>query len=157
MATFTEDTLRSLDAVCRLSVLALLAVAPLAHAGDKAGCHDPEWAPQRLPGFELTSCETRDWASIDVYVTDGERIVDGRRTVYEYKLRDESKDPAAKVARDRYRAAGERAGGKLVSAEDDGWKAVLEKSTPQGKLWYVYEHGSGNESSTTSYTVTTLE
>ena len=33
---------------------------------------------------------------------------------------------------------------------------MLDRKTPQGEYWYVYLHGSGNEESTTSYSLVTL-
>jgi hypothetical protein len=61
------------------------------------------------------------------------------------------------VARRFYAEQGTKLGAQLKSDPNSGWSAILTKKTPQGELWYSYTHGDGNEESTGSYTLTTVQ
>jgi outer membrane protein OmpA-like peptidoglycan-associated protein len=126
-------------------------------AADKSGCRDPAWAPSRLPGFEIYECEDKPWMQVEFETTDGAKKVEGRRWTVTYELKDEKKNPTNETARRFYAEQGKKGGARLVSDPNGGWSAVLTQKTPQGELWYSYSHGSGNEESTGSYTLTTLQ
>ena len=126
-------------------------------AADKAGCRDPEWAPARLPGFEIEDCGQKTWVSVDLELAGGTRTIQGRRSTVTYELKDPSRDPPNEKARRFYAEQGKKFGAQLMSDPEGGWSAILTKKTPQGELWYSYAHGSGNDESTGSYTLTTLQ
>ena len=127
-------------------------------AADKSGCVDPSWAPARLPGFSIVNCEEKAWAPVPVDLTGGGRkMVEGRRSTVDYTLTDKSKDPTNETARRHYIEQGKQAGAKLMSDPNGGWAATLTQTTPQGEFWYSYRHGSGNDKSTGSYTLTTVQ
>ena len=145
-----------------VAAMATLAWAPAllapVHAADKAGCTDPAWAPERLPGFDILGCEEKAWLPVPFDLTGGGRkMVEGRRSTVEYTLTDKSKDPTNETARRHYAEQGKKAGAKLMSDPNGGWATTLTQTTPQGEFWYSYRHGSGNEKSTGTYMITTVQ
>jgi len=141
----------------RLTPFLLAAVvAALPHAAFAAACAAPDWAPKALAGFRIASCDEKTWAAVDLDLADGPKTVFGRRWRLNYELADEKKNPAADTARSFYEKQAEKNGAKLMS-QPGGYNATLTKSSAAGEFWYVYEHGSGNEDSTSSYTLTTLQ
>jgi len=131
------------------------ATAGSAWAGDEQGCKDPTWAKERMPGFEIGSCDTKAWASISVFLPEGEKRLEGQFEAITYNLADQSKDPPSKKARDFYAAQGIKAGAKPLTT-DDTFKVYLVQKSPKGDVYMMWDHGSGNDESTSSYTVTTL-
>jgi outer membrane protein OmpA-like peptidoglycan-associated protein len=126
-------------------------------AADKAGCRDPAWAPARLPGYEIGDCQVKEWMAVDFDVEGGPKKVEGRRSTVTYELKDESKNATNEKARRYYAEQGKKSGAKLVSDPNGGWSAVLTQKNAQGEFWYSYTHGSGNDESTGTYTLTTLQ
>jgi outer membrane protein OmpA-like peptidoglycan-associated protein len=131
-------------------------MAMAAQAADQAGCANPAWAQARMPGFEITSCSHKDWARVSFDLPSGPKVVEGEVSEVEFTLVDPSKDPANEVAWKHFAAEGQKAGATLVSDASGGWSAILTRKTPQGEFWYSYAHGSGNEESTGSFTLTTV-
>lgn len=138
-------------------VLALTAIAwmPCAHADDAAQCKAPAWAPTPMPGFAIDSCDAKAWDSTDLDLSAGSKSIAGERSTVNYALKDDSKDPSAMKARDFHIAAAKQSGATLASDPANSFEAVLTKTTPAGEFWYVYTHGSGNDDSTQSYSLTT--
>ena len=147
------DALRALGSV--LLVAVALAWVPRAQAGDASQCKAPAWAPAPMPGFVIESCDHKAWATENLDLPAGSKTVAGERTRVNYSLKDESKNPSNAAAREFHVAAGKKAGATPVTDPGKGWNAILTQKTPQGEYWYIYEHGSGNDASTTSYTLTT--
>ncbi len=139
------------------AVCPLLFIASGALAADKAGCRDPAWAPKRLPGYEIADCGEKQWIPVDFELPGGNKTVQGRRSTVTYELRDEPRNATNEAARRYYAEQGGKYGAQLVSDPSEGWAAVLTQKTAQGEFWYSYRHGSGNDESTGSYTLTTLQ
>jgi outer membrane protein OmpA-like peptidoglycan-associated protein len=137
-------------------MLGLAAMASPAWAGDKEGCKDPMWAKQRPPGYEITDCSTKAWASVNADLPAGSKRLEGQLDVVTYTLTNDAKNLSSKAARDFYAAQAVKAGGKLVTAADDGYKAYLVQKSPKGDVYLLWDHGSGNEETTGSYNVSTL-
>jgi len=127
-------------------------------AHDHAGCAAPAWAPQRVVGFALDSCESRAWATLDLSApaAGGAKTLAGARDSVTFALVDQTRNPTSAAARAAIVGQALKTGAQLVSDAHDGYGAVLRRVTPQGEVWMVFTHGSGNESSTLSYTLTTL-
>jgi outer membrane protein OmpA-like peptidoglycan-associated protein len=126
-------------------------------AADKAGCKDPAWAPTRLPGYEIEDCQEKTWVAVDFELPGGAKKVEGRRSTVTYELRNEAKNASNEAARRYFAEQGKKSGAQLVSDPNGGWSAILTKKTPQGEFWYSYTHGSGNDESTGTYTLMTLQ
>jgi outer membrane protein OmpA-like peptidoglycan-associated protein len=141
-----------------LLVLAALATAFAlpAHADGAAGCKNPAWAPTPMSGFAIDSCDHKDWSSVDVDLPTQTKTLQGHFTSVDYALPAEN-GPSAEAVKQHQIKAAEAAGAKLESDPGDPYKAVLMRKTAQGEFWYIYDHGSGNDESTTSYTLTTIE
>jgi OOP family OmpA-OmpF porin len=139
------------------TVAAAATTATPDRAHDRAGCADPAWAPQRIAGFAAESCEHRDWAQLDVSApgAGGVQTLAGVRDWVTFSLTDPTRNPTAAAARMAMIQEALKTGGQLVSRPDDVDHAVLRRQTPQGVVWYVYDHGNGGEN-TTSFTLTTL-
>src|SRR6187455_2950511 len=114
-----------------------------AWAGDKEGCKDPVWAKQRPFGYEISKCETKPWASIQVSLPQGRVRLEGQLEVVSYRLEDRSKDLASKAARDFYTAQAEKAGGKLVSPARDIYEGYVVQKSGKGDVYRLWDHGGG--------------
>ncbi|MBS2029097.1 MAG: OmpA family protein [Deltaproteobacteria bacterium] len=136
---------------------ALLFGGTSAWAADKEGCKPPAWAPERMPGFEITDCEHQDWGEVDMQLVDGSKHLQGRVDKITYTLVDESKNPSNEKARNYFAAQGKRSGATLMSDPQGGWSCTLTRKDAQGEHWYEYAHGSGNDESTGSFTLTTVD
>lgn len=128
-----------------------------AFAADADGCKDPGWAAARMAGYEISSCEKHDFAKLDLDLVKGAQTVGGKQMDVTYTLKDGAPDHKAAEVRKFYVDAATKSGATLESSPGDGYNATLHRKTPQGEQWIVYSHGSGNEDSTGSYTVTTLD
>lgn len=133
-----------------------IAASP-AFAADAAGCKDPAWAPQRFANYTISECSTRAYAVLEVDTSNGSKKVYGRRTTVTYQLPDGAKDHTADEVRNYFAAAAMKAGAKPMTDPKSGYNVTLEKKTAQADEWEVYEHGSGNETSTGTFTLTTLD
>jgi outer membrane protein OmpA-like peptidoglycan-associated protein len=138
-------------------VFGLVAMASSAWAGDKEGCKDPVWATQRPPGYEISKCESKPWASIQVSLPQGRLRLEGQLEIVSYRLEDRSKDLASKAARDFYTAQAEKAGGKLVSPARDIYEGYVVQKSGKGDVYRLWDHGGGSETSTSSYDLTTVQ
>lgn len=137
-------------------VVLLTAFTPPVRADAATGCKNPSWAATPMPGFSIESCENKDWASTDVNLPAGSKALQGKTSSTYYTMAADTGPSAAAVRQYQVKAA-QAAGARLLSAPDDVFNAVLSRKSAQGEYWYIYEHGSGNDSSTTSYTLTTVE
>ncbi len=126
-------------------------------ADEAANCKAPAWAPQPPPGYHIDSCETHAWGENELDLADGQKTVSGRSTEVTYELAEGAKDHAAAEVRKFYVDAATKAGATLKSNADDGYNATLFRKTTNGDQWLMYAHGSGNEESTGSFTLTTLD
>lgn len=126
------------------------------HAAETSTCKNPAWAPTPMAGFKIDSCDHKDWDSTDVYLPDGTKSLQGKTSTVYYVLPADS-GPSDAAVKQYQIAAAEAAGAKLVSDPDKSFNAVLTRTLPQGELWYIYDHGNGNDETTTSYTLTTVE
>ncbi len=143
--------------LCGLWSVLFVGVALPAFASDAPGCTNPAWAPQHPAGYDISECSTRAWAKLDVDTTSGSKTVYGRLTTVTYQLHDGAKDHTADDVRNFYAAIAMKSGAKPMTDPKSGYGVTLEKKTPQADEWIVYTHGSGNETSTGSYTLTTLD
>lgn len=145
----------------RLAAVAFLCAAfawtPRAHADDASHCQTPAWAPTPMPGFKIDGCEHKAWDSTELDLPTGSTPVSGERWSVNYTLANEGDGPAALPVRDYFIAAAKRAGASLVSDPGATFNAILKRHTPAGTFWYEYDHGSGSDTSTSSYTLTTWE
>jgi len=135
----------------------LIALAALAPTGAAAAtqCRAPDWAPEAPAGYAAVECDSRAWAELPLSLADGDKVVAGQRKRVTYELRDPSKNLGAEAARVFYEAQARAAGASLAS-QPGGYGAIFRKATPGATVWYLYDHGSGNEQETGSFVLTTL-
>ena len=148
------------QAVAFLQVVAVtlaMILAPNAYADDTSGCTNPKWAPQPMPGFAIDSCANKSWATDSYDLKAGPKIVSGTRSSVDYALKDGSTSPTAATALNYFIAAAKKAGGTLMSDPAADFGGTFKQTTPAGEFWYHYQHGSGSDSETDSYTLTTYK
>jgi outer membrane protein OmpA-like peptidoglycan-associated protein len=150
--SYTLTTLQVAPLVQEVKVSA--APAPL--EGDGKSCKDPGWLVKQFAAFKLDTCSVRDIDTVQLPLPEGDKAVAGRVMENRYVLKDESKNPVPYAEWRNYVTALQGIGAKLLTNADDVNHAVLNRKTPQGEYWYVYLHGSGNEESTTDYSLVTL-
>ena len=124
---------------------------------DTAACKDPPWLVKQFAFFKRGGCSNRDFDTVTFDTPDGEKKLAGRVHEVVYDLTDRRKDPVAYVVEKNYVDALEKIGAKLVSDPNDVYTAVLSQKTAGGELTYIYKHGSGNETSTASYSLITVQ
>ena len=143
----------------RMMLLAAMAALSMsasnALAADKPGCKAPGWAAQRLPGFDIESCEDRRWATVDLNLPAGTKTVFGQRNIVSFTLADQTKVSPALRTRAYYIQFAQKQGAKLASNPANQDYAALEAKTPKSDTWYILEH-SGPDDTTRAYTLTTL-
>jgi outer membrane protein OmpA-like peptidoglycan-associated protein len=120
-------------------------------------CQDPPWLGRQFAYFQRKQCEKKIWDAVQVDLPDGAHSLEGRRLTVTYDLTDESKDPVALAVAQNYVNALKAVGARLASdPERMNAQAVLTQITPAGTVWYIYNHGTGNDDSTISYNLTTI-
>jgi outer membrane protein OmpA-like peptidoglycan-associated protein len=139
-----------------------LSVGLSAQAADKAGCKDPTckelpWLARQFAYFKFDRCAIRDFDRISLDLPGGGKTIAGLVVHADYVLTDQAKNPPALVVWQNYVNALQQIGAKLVSDPDRQFQAVLTRTTPRGEFWYIYAHGSGSETSTLSYTLSTVQ
>jgi len=121
-------------------------------------CANPPWLVKQFDYFKLAECNNRDYDSVTVSLPDGDKTLAGHVLEAHYELTDESKNPVALAVERNYVTALQKTGAKLVSDPNNAFLAVLTQHTENlGDLWYIYEHTSGNDLSTGSYKLTTIQ
>lgn len=136
-------------------VLAAIAWMPRAQADDASHCKAPTWAPTPMPGFAIDSCTHKAWDSTSLDLPAGSRTISGEHWTVDYSLQGSGDGPSNAAARAFFIAAGKKAGATLMTDPASGFNATLTQKTPAGEFWYAYDHGSGSDTATGSYTLTT--
>lgn len=120
-------------------------------------CADPSWLARQFDYFKLRDCTRADYDSLSVELPGGSKAIAGHLLEVNYELTDPKKDPSAIYVWRNYVTAIEKLGAKLVSDPTQTYEAVLTEPTPEGEYWFIYKHGSGNEQSTTTFSLVTLQ
>ena len=134
--------------LCAL-LLGLLTMAAFADPEDTAGCQDP---PQfnRLPTYAIRSCDVNDFNFFLFPIgksSDEVQRVEGKYWQVDYYVKDGQKasTPLAEVR--NYKAAMEKAGGKIMWLDDSDLMRVTGKFTKDGAETWMYvmprDMGSG--------------
>jgi outer membrane protein OmpA-like peptidoglycan-associated protein len=120
-------------------------------------CGPPPWVTKSLGDFKADDCDYRDFDSIKIDLPDGERTLAGRILTTHFVLSDPERDPVAILVTQNYRNALQTIGANIVSAPDDPWRVIATLQSDHGQYWFLYQHGDGNDSSTGSYELTTIQ
>ena len=120
-------------------------------------CKDPPWLVRQFDYFRLSHCDTRDFDSITLRLPGGDKTLAGHILRTDYVQSDKSRTPVTAVLRDNYVNTLQSIGARLVSDPHSIFQAVLTRPTPQGKFRYIYAHTRGNDQSTGSYSLTTVQ
>ncbi|MBF0466217.1 MAG: OmpA family protein [Nitrospirae bacterium] len=119
-------------------------------------CQNPPWLVKQFSDFKLASCENKGWDVVRLDLPGGEKSVEGARVTVTYTITNEKNSPTAAAVMNNYNNALQTIGAQLVSDPNNVNHAVFTQKTPYGEFWYIYKHGSGNDDSTTSYMLTTV-
>jgi len=122
-----------------------------------AACKDPPWLVRQFAYFKIERCKNRDFDSVKLNLTTGQVTLAGRVMQTDYALTDKNRDPAALAVWKNYVESLQQTGAKLMSDPRNSYEAVLTANTPQGEYWYFYKHTGGNEFSTPTYSLMTVQ
>jgi hypothetical protein len=105
-----------------------------------------------------TACNYRDFDQITVTLSSGPKVLAGHIMTTDFNLTDPVQDPAALTVKTNYVNALVAIGAAEVSDPADDDHAVMTQKTPnESELWYLVSHTSGNDESTGSYELTTVQ
>jgi outer membrane protein OmpA-like peptidoglycan-associated protein len=122
-----------------------------------AQCGDPPWLVKQFPQYKIAGCNNVVRDSVSVDTKDGSKTIEGPRTAVTYSVTDDKKvETALGVARN-YQQAFQAMGATVVSDLKRFYQVVATQKTPAGEFWYIYDHGNGNEGSTGTFTLTTVQ
>ncbi len=120
-------------------------------------CGNPPWVVRQFDYFRPDRCDWRDFDSVTLDLPEGERTIAGRVLATTFTLGDEVRDPTALYVARNWLNALPATGGSIVSKPDDTHTIIATASAGGAEYWFIYEHGSGNDQSTISYTLTTIQ
>lgn len=127
-----------------LSVSLLLAISAAAQTKpDAPGCKDPALFPVRMPGYYISKCETRPFASYDFFTPKPpKKRVEGELTFVQYTVqRREEERSALEVVRN-YENALRKVGATIRGINPDWW--VNGTITIDGnEVWAEAQKGNG--------------
>jgi hypothetical protein len=136
--------------VHRVVVAVLVVSGAAAHAADKPGCSDPDWARSRLEGFEISSCSGPRWAPLELSLKAGRQQLEGDLSVVIYALVDKAKNPGPREALEHYASQARALGAEPIGGNDYNVSFRLKDRV------LFYEHTGGNDKSTSAYRLRTL-
>ena len=120
-------------------------------------CANPPWLVKQFAYFAVARCDYRDFDQLVVSLPDGDHTLTGRILTTNYALSDEVRDPVAAFVERNYANALKAMGANLVTPSDDSNRAIGRMQTDHGDFWFIYEHTGGNDTSTSSYKLTTVQ
>lgn len=125
---------------------------------DKEGCSDHPLLSGRVPGYYLADCEQNDFSSHTVTVKTSERMIEGRKTVLQYRLQSGAKARSEVFVRKNYVDAMVKHGGKQMH-ESKGRGVVHLRQTNGTETWLdvVGYVGEGTPEQSELYIVTIVE
>jgi OOP family OmpA-OmpF porin len=123
-----------------LSVSILCASLPIVFAQDEPGCSDHPLL-SRMPNFYITECQNEEFGEEEMYFgEDKSRMVEGKRTVITYQIKDEAPAVSGLQIKRNYTNAITRLSGALMY--EDAFSAFLKLQKGKNETWIhvrVYE------------------
>lgn len=129
----------------RCAALLLLLGCPnlFALQPDKPGCADHPLFPTRMPNYRIESCETREFASYDFWVTSGpKKTVEGRFTFITYVVENRADDQTGVAVVRNYENALTAIGGTVAASDPQRWVNGFVE-TDGREVWAQAEKGNG--------------
>jgi outer membrane protein OmpA-like peptidoglycan-associated protein len=122
-----------------------------------AKCGDPAWLVKQFAQYKLASCECRYWDAVQLSLPGGAKKLEGVRSTVTYSLTDDKKTDTALNVQKNYLQALKASGATIVSDPGNADQVVATQKSAAGEFWFIYDHGSGNDESTSSYSLTTVQ
>jgi outer membrane protein OmpA-like peptidoglycan-associated protein len=95
--------------------------APANAFQDAAGTKDPALFPNRMPGFDISRAEVKDFDSFEFLDAKRQKVsVEGKRTSVLYVLKEGAKEPSRIQILRNYQSAFTKIGGVILVPESDG-------------------------------------
>jgi OOP family OmpA-OmpF porin len=138
--------------------LLLLGVTASAQ-NDAEGCKDHELIPNRIPGYFIENCVKNDFSEHVVLNEKREEVrVEGKKTVYNYRLKQGAAAVSESFVRLNYLNAVKAAGGKITWSEG-GRGVACAKKTDGTMVWVDVAGwiGDGAPDATELYILTVVE
>lgn len=125
---------------------------------DTDGCKDYELFPSRIPGYYIGNCETNEYSSHTVLTANGEKVIEGKKWVYEYFLQSGSSAVSETFVRKNYMEAMKKLNAK-IEYEHYGRGVAHLKKVDGSEIWvdiggYV---GDGTPEETGHFYLTIIE
>ena len=110
---------------------------------DKKGCADHPVFPNRMPGYSIANCETKDFDAVNFETGKKDKTsVEGRRTKLTYRVGDRSKEPSGIEVVRNYENAIKSVQGTVLFI--DKKRLVNGRIVKDGKeVWAQVEKGNG--------------
>ena len=130
----------------------------VAAQSDKTGCADHPLVPSRIPGYYIGECENNEFSAHTVPTKNGEKMLEGKKTVLQYFLKEGSKGVSETFVRRNYLEALKKQNGQVM-LETPGQGVVMVKRPDGSEVWldvagYV---GDGTPEETGHFYVTIVE
>jgi outer membrane protein OmpA-like peptidoglycan-associated protein len=110
---------------------------------DKKGCVDHPVFPTRMPGYNISNCETKDFDAFNFETGKKDKTsVEGRLTKIAYSIEDRSKEPSGLAVARNYENAIKSVQGTVLFTDKD--RFVNGKIVKDGKeVWVQVQKGNG--------------
>jgi outer membrane protein OmpA-like peptidoglycan-associated protein len=114
----------------RLGVFLLMVIGLQAAVAqsDKEGCSDHLLFPSRIPGYFIGNCEENEFSTHVVLTSNGEKEVQGKKTVLEYFLKEGSKGVSETFVRKNYMDAFRKLGARIETDANGRGVGVLKQA-----------------------------
>lgn len=95
---------------------------------DKEGCRDHALFPSRIPGYFIGNCEENEFSTHVVLTAQGDKEVQGKKTVLEYFLKEGSKGVSETFVRKNYMDALRKLGARIETDANGRGVGVLKQA-----------------------------
>ena len=142
-----------------LCVLSLFVALDTGYAqSDKENCKEHTIIPSRIPDYYIGNCDVNEFSSHTVFTKKGEKIIEGKKTVLEYFIKEGGKSVSEVFVRKNYMEAIKKQGAK-IEYESAGRGVGVIKQADGTMVWvdvagYI---GIGSPEQTGQYIVTIVE
>jgi outer membrane protein OmpA-like peptidoglycan-associated protein len=120
-------------------------------------CPNPPWVVKQFAAFKISTCNFRDFDSVDIDLPNGKKTLAGRILVTDYVPVSNNLTPTQPYAGRNYRTAMKSLGGTEASDPTGDGKVVFTQKTSQGEFWEMYSVSGGNDQSVGGYELTTVQ
>lgn len=124
-------------------VVLLVSGAAFAAKPDAKGCADHPLFPTRMPNYQISACETKEFASYAFRLGPGKKqSVEGKFTFLTYRVEDRKDDQSGLAVTRNYENAFKKVGGSVRGTDAQRW-VTLSAVVDGREVWVEAEKGNG--------------